>query len=161
MEQGLASLKGTTMERPIRLNRGPWPVLPTVFIAVYMSTLAHAFDNIKTHPEITDRSVGFSQLDTTLKKTLAITDGINATLNSVKVINWLVAGSTAEDTPLCRAKNHFHNPLKDFTQSGVTDLDGGHIFCGPGAYSNVTWGTGFTGPQTNGGVTPGNEFTCV
>ena len=121
-------------------------------LVVFAWCPSYGFDNTRTHPLITQEAASTSIVDATLKNQLGVDGGLKNTVKGQPLIDWLIAGSTDEDIPTCRAKNHFHNPLKDFTQSGVTDLDGGHIFCGPGAFSNVTWGTGFTAPQTNGGV---------
>ena len=42
---------------------------------------------------------------------------------SYSVARWIQEGLTDEDRPLCRATNHFHNPIYpgDWTQSKMSD----------------------------------------
>ena len=97
-------------------------------LALSAPVLAHAFDDLDTHPRITRPAVRASKLDATLKNELDITDGINAMLrtpSSVRpqpALEWQRIGSRLEDDPGCRASNHFHDPLRPFTSSGVSDL---------------------------------------
>jgi hypothetical protein len=68
-----------------------------------------------------------------------------------------------EDTPNCRASNHFHNPLKAWADAGLTDTqwglqEGVYQHCRdwsnridpasgkPKFYGNLTWATGRTAP---------------
>jgi hypothetical protein len=61
---------------------------------------------------------------------------------------WLQKGSTAEDSPLCRASNHFHDPLKPWLQSQMSDYLLINILCPFPRYSNVTWATSYSSPGT-------------
>ncbi len=127
------------------------------------ATVSDAFDDVDTHPRITGVSVGQSSLDATLKSELGLTQGVEIKLRSADgvlraAVDWLTVGSTLEDSPTCRASNHFHNPLMSFYSSGLSDTASGVIrtFCGP-IRSNVTWGTRFASPTTKGEPT-GNTF---
>ncbi|MBI3354673.1 MAG: hypothetical protein HY034_07290, partial [Nitrospirae bacterium] len=81
------------------------------------------------------------------------TSGYKEDVNGKQIIQWLSDGSELEDSPMCRASNHFHNPLKDWSSSYMSDepwwLD---LYCFSWSpwYSNVTWGTGYLSPAPNG-----------
>lgn len=133
--------------------------------------VAEAFDDVLTHPQITRVSVLGSTLDATLKSELGLPDGINARLasrqdESLTVVGWLQRGSRLEDEPACRAGNHFHNPLRPFTASQVSDRPGLiNLWCASFSpftllRSNVTWGTRFVSPSELGPAT-GNPFDWV
>ncbi len=142
-------------------------LLWAVALSLSVSTLTYGFDDQTTHPQMTEKAARASNLNATLTNELDITDGINAMLTgssgkSQRVFEWLRAGSILEDSPTCRASNHFHNPLRPFTASGVTDLPFWiQAYCGLGPYgritSNVTWGTRFTTP-TGKGPDTGNRM---
>lgn len=136
------------------------------------SSLSFGFENKTTHRDITVKAVNIN-LDTTLKMSLDLGDGINTTLaygsapeyagQAYSAMRWLQIGSIDEDDPICRASNHFHNPTKEFSQAGVTDLMVGRLWCGVTSEftrgnSNATWGTGFSGPETPGSGTTGNLY---
>lgn len=116
---------------------------------------ANAYDEI-THRALTGMAVRNSYLENYLIQNLRIKDGLNTKFpsNSEKsVVYWLLKGSIDEDSPMCRASNHFHNPLKDWSSSYMSDepwwLD---IYCLSWSpwYSNVTWGTGYLSPAPDG-----------
>lgn len=121
--------------------------------------VSHGFDNRLTHRQITRSAARASTLDSFLRSNLGLPNGIENQITSTSgttqiVRDWLEDGSTLEDIPNCRASNHFHNPLKPFTDSAVSDLDVFHLFCGNGQlFSNVTWGTRFTSPTDKGPAT--------
>ncbi len=138
-----------------------------VGMLILIPGLSRAFDDQITHPRLTERSASSSRLSEVLKEDLAVTDGIQATLRPAtgppqRILDFLRDGSRLEDDPVCRASNHFHNPLRPFTASGVTDLPWWvRARCAFSEYSevrsNVTWGTRFTSPTTKGPST-GNTF---
>ncbi len=132
-------------------------------LAFSVSTVADGFDDQGTHPDITHLAVGVSKLDATLKEQLGMAEGIKVMLKPSlgvpqDVREWLKAGSKDEDTPLCRASNHFHNPLKPFSEAAMSDFDIANVWCWATSeyrrpLSNVTWGTRYTSPVEKGPVT--------
>ena len=67
-----------------------------------------------------------SNLDSYLKDNLKGTDTSLTMLSEDKedtIVGWLKGGSTAEDSPMCRASNHFHDPMnkKSWSTSGMSD----------------------------------------
>ena len=135
-------------------------------ILAFVMTLVNAnagwsFDNVDTHPRISEAALRVSSVDARLKNELELENGINTPLRAASGqvltgLQWLSRGSRLEDVPLCRASNHFHNPLRPFTTSGMSDVPPARLLCS-GFVSNVTWGTQFTSPA-NRGPDPGNLF---
>ena len=123
-----------------------------IWLSLTFSTV-WAFDDQDTHPRITEKSVSNSNLDKYLNKNLGFTSGSLSIVNGKPIIKVLREGSTDEDSPLCRPSNHFHNPLKPWDQSYMTDqpwwLD---LYCSSWnpRYSNVAWGTGYISPAPDG-----------
>lgn len=128
------------------MSRG---LLVAAVLTLLVSSGAHGFDDQVTHPELTEKAVLASKLDGTQKATLDVARGSAGWLSGDTVLEWLKSGSKQEDAG-CRAKSHFHNPWKDFSVSGVSDLDGGNLFCSARGYSNVMWGTDFTASEYPG-----------
>jgi hypothetical protein len=129
-------------------------------LLILVPALSHGFDNVITHPQITEPAARSSMLDSFIANNLGLRQGILSQLKGASgapetILQWLKDGSTNEDIPPCLASNHFHNPLKPFTESAVSDLDVFHLFCGfAPLFSNVTWGTRFTSPTAKGSATP-------
>jgi len=124
-----------------------------MFLTVNAGNL-YAHDDTRIHPEITKQAVEISTLDVYLKKKLNLINGVETKLLSdieKSIVTWLRDGSTAEDSPICRASNHFHDPLKTWDAAAMSDspwwLD---VVCNSWKpfYSNVTWATGFTSPTS-------------
>jgi hypothetical protein len=114
-----------------------------IWLSLTFSTV-WAFDDQDTHPRITEKSVSNSNLDKYLNKNLGFTSGSLSIVNGKPIIKVLREGSTDEDSPICRASNHFHNPLKSWEQSGVSDqpslISGWCSLTGYSTkYSNATW----------------------
>ena len=134
-------------------------VLTFVILAISIShaQFCSAFDDKTTHREITKRAVQQSNLNNYLTTMLGISEGIDKFLKNgdqnLKIAEWLQEGSELEDSPICRPSNHFHNPLKLWDQSYMTDqpwwLD---LYCSSWnpRYSNVTWGTCYISPAPDG-----------
>jgi hypothetical protein len=132
-----------------------------------LSQPAVGFDEQVTHPALAEESTRRSSLDANLKSELGLDGGITTLLRGQapdrrRVFEWLRQGSLLEDDPPCRAGYHFHNPLKPFTTSGVTNQ--GFVVrlgCSDSGFqppkSSVTWGTGFASPTARGPVT-GNPY---
>ncbi len=120
-----------------------------------------AYDDEITHREITEKAVVESQIDTFLKNTIGISNGYKEKVNGKKIIQWFSDGGELEDDPMCRASNHFHDPLKLWNQSFMSDdttIMGSGIrqYCNELGWnyvnrkSNVTWTTGFLAPSPDG-----------
>jgi hypothetical protein len=138
-------------------------------INVLFFNFANAYDNKTSHKLITEESVkqaviefGFNNY---LINNFGFSDGINTTFSSVssskQILDYLKDGSELEDTPMCRASNHFHDPTKSWDQSYMsddTDFIGSKIraYCELTGWtyanrkSNVTWATGFLTPPPDG-----------
>lgn len=124
---------------------------------LFFSQYALAFDNIKTHPHLTRSAIKAVDLDEILKAKLDLVEGINTVVDQMSIIDWLQSGAELEDNPACRASNHFHDPLKDWDESGLTDTHWlVNLVCwgfGLGQYpsdkinSNITWATGYKAPS--------------
>jgi len=126
-----------------------------ILMSLKLSSVSNAYDNTITHRKITERAMPYSTLDNFLKQNLGIVSGFNEMINGQKIIGWLSNGSDYEDTPMCRASNHFHNPLPLLTwsQSYVTDQPWWiAAWCSDWTpyYSNITWATGYLSPAPVG-----------
>ena len=148
------------MRMPVRSVRILVGVLSVLASLAGRVTVAEAFDEVDTHPRLTQVSALQSLLDNTLRTDVGILDGVQARLRgsggeTATVLQWLRIGGASEDFPMCRASNHFHNPLKPFTSSRVTDEPLIDVFCPDfqPVRSNVVWGTGFVSPTERGPAT--------
>lgn len=133
--------------------------MKNIYRVIYLSIMslicgapANAYDDKVTHPELTKAAVASSQLETYLMQNYGnqFAKGINLTLlNDKSVVNWLTAGSTAEDAdrwPYCRRSTHFLNPLIPWNQAGLSELAICTMYNSPGylsKYSALTWATGY------------------
>ena len=130
-------------------------LLMACFLIVFNLSITFGFDDQKTHPKITEKVVSdISSLNAYLKMSLGFAKGIDSRFPSDSqdpnrsIIELLKQGSTDEDSPMCRASNHFHNPLNNipWNESYMSDeplwLD---TWCSSWSpwYSNVTWATGY------------------
>jgi hypothetical protein len=129
-------------------------------IVLFQPSLTAGYDDQTTHPDITKKAVSdVSNLNFYLKTTLGLEKGIDSRFPSnsqdpkTSALELLKSGSTAEDSPACRAANHFHDPLKPWWQSGMSDeplwLDIKCAFWLP-KFSNITWATGYLSPPPDG-----------
>jgi hypothetical protein len=120
---------------------------------MFFSKNIFAYDDKVTHPDITERALQVSQLEQYLINNLGFKDGFETKFPSVNpndaIIDLISKGSTDEDTPMCRASNHFHDPTKSWDQSYVTDQPWWiSMWCDVTTgystkYSNITWATNF------------------
>jgi hypothetical protein len=131
-----------------------------VVLSLVPPTLACAFDNKQTHPLLTEIALTNTEhFDSILKVQLGIDEGVKGMLNNgedtYSITKWLREGSKEEDDPACRASSHFHNPLKSWNESKLTDpiwlVD---LWCDASSpflekYSNVSWATGFSDKDGN------------
>ncbi len=138
-----------------------------LFFAMTTSLLVsklYAFNDTVTHPKLTDTAIIASDMDQFLREVIGFSKGIKDTLDMSDsylsrrpILLWISKGSILEDDPSCRASNHFHNPLKDWSESHMTDQPWYiNWACRGGDYpwesirSAVTWATGFLGPSPDG-----------
>lgn len=88
------------------------------------------FDNNETHPKLTTQAILSARMDAILKQNLGITKGINQALtfpsgitsrinSPAPILEIIKDGAYAEDIPMCRAANHFHDPIKNMGLSDV------------------------------------------
>jgi hypothetical protein len=143
-----------------------------LFTISLIASTVFAWDNKITHPKITRKAVYNSAdyLTDHLKKMLDLHEGLNTILrgerdrytfplnDSKPVQEWIEYGAEQEDIPMCRASNHFHNPLLYWDRSGLTDYDPGYDrgtyldCCILSGYppsqidSNIFWSTGYVLP---------------
>ncbi len=106
---------------------------------MFLPTSLHAFDDKDTHPRITERAVAASSLNLVLGEQLRMPNGVgtaltgpfglstNPTTKTITILLWLRGGAQFEDEGTCHATQHFHNPMKSFTESGVSDLHFGAL----------------------------------
>ncbi len=131
-----------------------------MFMLIFVTTVS-AWDNVVTHPFLTKRAAESSKLKTYLVNTLKLSDKKDSVLKTElkvgakpkTILEWLRYGSDQEDVPMCRAANHFHNPLKNWYESGLTDTSIGihYVICPiffrqytpSNINSAISWATGF------------------
>lgn len=136
----------------MKLKKAYRIILAALLGLILQENYADGFDNIETHPKITKSAIEYSLLNNYLIHQLDFKDGIATKIPSdtQKTIRfWLEEGSKLEDIPNCRASNHFHNPLRLWSEAAMSDqplwLD---VIClgWKPWYSNVTWATGYLSP---------------
>lgn len=121
----------------------------------------YAFNDTLTHPNLTDKALKQSQtaLNSYFENILMFKDGIDEQVLHKNLIQWLQYGAEMEDTPKCRASNHFHDPYLFWTESGLTDTTTFLNLCWLQSYpleditSNVTWATGYVSKDALGPTT--------
>ncbi|MBI4825847.1 MAG: hypothetical protein HY807_05435 [Nitrospirae bacterium] len=129
-------------------------------LIIFHQGIVFGYDDQTTHPDITNKAViDASSLDTFMRTSLGFEKGVNSRFPSnsqdptTSALELLMTGSTDEDSPACRASNHFHDPLKTWNQSGMSDepswLDAKCLFWLP-KFSNITWATGYLSPPPVG-----------
>jgi len=128
-----------------------------LIIVFLVSGNVSAFDHEITHRQLTEKAIENSLANQYLIDNLNLSDGTATLINGVKIEKWLIEGSYLEDEPNCRASNHFHNPLKPWTDSYMSDQPWFiNWWCSDGEYpaqnikSNIHWATGYTEPAPDG-----------
>jgi len=142
-------------------------IIILLYFIVFSKKITFAFENESTHPEISELALFNSLLiedylingfgfHAGLREKLTISTGVEKTINE-----WVREGSTLEDDPMCRASNHFHNPIAGTWADGrLTDgIWFAELYCGINEekYSSLIWATGMDedGPITD---PPNNEL---
>jgi hypothetical protein len=108
-----------------------------IFALLVMAANCQAYDDDVSHAELTRSAVINSALQGFLIEHLGYSQGYDTTYhiqvpsfsendprNGTKgwqLTEIIQEGSRMEDTPNCRASNHFHNPLKAWADAGLTD----------------------------------------
>lgn len=94
-----------------------------VIIVFSTSVNSLAFDHEKTHRRLTEKAIESSKFKDAayLENNLNLPNGVETSLQGITIQEWLRRGSSFEDEPECRASNHFHNPLKPWSDSGMSD----------------------------------------
>lgn len=125
-------------------------MISLIMLLTFNSSILFAHDAYVVHPSITESAVLKSSLHLHLQRNLNVKDGLNAVIppsGNQSILEWLSRGSSDEDSPMCRAANHFHDPLKPWASSAMNDSPWWvNAVCSAWApyYSNVTWATGLT-----------------
>jgi len=111
---------------------------------------AYSYDNEITHRDLTSKAIEKSALKKYVIGNLGFNEGLEAKFLGKSILRLVRDGSYLEDIPNCRATNHFHNPLKPWDQSYMSDDPGWLGFeCSSWKpwYSNITWATGYLSPN--------------
>lgn len=122
-----------------------------VIIIGFSSALAWDDADNSTHELITIEAIDNSKFKDYLSKNLDVSYTVS-NINGKPFDVWLRGGSKEEDSPMCRASNHFHDPLRPWDESGLTTLGVVTAICSSGAYggydyppeaikSNIFWAT--------------------
>lgn len=131
----------------------------TIILFILVWGNVSAFDNKTTHRALTKAAIEASEFKANkyLENNLNLPNGTDTSINNSKISEWLMKGSFLEDVPKCRASNHFHNPLRNWAESGMRDepwiVD---WWCSGGEYppenikSAVHWATGYMEPAPDG-----------
>jgi hypothetical protein len=145
-------------------------LIVTAIALSFVGGEACAYDDNITHNQLTEHAIRNSSVDDYFRIHLGLPEG-RETIYHLSIPTFkendarnsdgwrlrqiIQEGSRMEDTPNCRASNHFHNPLKAWADAGLTDthpvtdalchnwngaLDGVY-------YSNLTWATNFLSPS--------------
>ena len=126
-------------------------LISLMYLFILNNNLLFAHEDKVIHPKITETAAINSTLDSNLKNNLNFANGIKTKLPSnggMFILEWLKEGSTAEDSPMCRASNHFHDPTKPWISAAMSDSPWWIDYLACRSYtpysSTVTWATGFT-----------------
>jgi len=89
------------------MNKITYAYIVIFILVLFAGLAADAYDDQKTHPKITENAAITSNVDSYLKINFGsqFSSGLITDLNSIKVVDWLTKGATAEDDgpwPYCR-----------------------------------------------------------
>jgi hypothetical protein len=132
-----------------------------LFLFFIYLPVAFSYDDEITHAGITEKAIFISNIEPMLQG-LGFAAGVNSKIpadTGKSILFWLRKGSIDEDSPLCRASNHFHNPLKSWDQAYMSDdtTFWGSIVrehCNSEGWpysdrkSSLTWATGYLSPSS-------------
>ena len=144
-------------------------MLSMILSVAFSFSHLYAHEDTIVHPKITERAALAAMVkdnlpfDVYLFNNLGFSGGLSTLIpmsNGKPIFQLLTDGSIAEDDPRCRAANHFHNPLKTWGTSMMSDQPLWlNIYCSSWQplFSNVTWATGLlspTGPKATFNANP-------
>jgi len=90
-------------------------------IFLFIKANIFAYDSDYIHPTINKNAViQAKQLNLALRN-IGFESGHDTYLNGKKTFLWFSEGGTKEDSPIYRANNHFHDPLKPWSSAGLKD----------------------------------------
>ncbi|MFQ5803421.1 MAG: hypothetical protein ACE5JQ_11060, partial [Candidatus Methylomirabilales bacterium] len=88
--------------------------------AIALNETTHAIINEQAARQSRPNKPGLDQI---LKDELGFPQGIEESLRSREVFEWLREGGIQEDSPLCRTARHFHDPLQPWENAGLRTLN--------------------------------------
>ncbi len=102
-----------------------------LFVSIVLTIdIVYAFDNKKVHREINLNAVlqsglvadpeNYEDPVSYLVRDLGMLNGLNEKFNDQQIWKWLQQGGKDEDDPWSRSFRHFHDPLKDWDNAGLT-----------------------------------------
>jgi hypothetical protein len=93
----------------------------TLLVILFCKQNAWSFSDDITHPELVRRAIPESTIEVYLKDILKIDQGLIKNIGGREIRRWIEYGSMQEDSPMCRASNHFHNPHLPWQDAGLSD----------------------------------------
>ncbi|SPD74468.1 hypothetical protein PITCH_A230154 [uncultured Desulfobacterium sp.] len=91
-----------------------------IMMSMCMPITSEGYDFDTVHPEINMNAVSQSKLDYILKNRCGFFDGITTDLDGRAIREWVREGGRMEDQPEKRGVNHFHDPLEDWDDAGLS-----------------------------------------
>jgi hypothetical protein len=98
---------------------GIWMAFLLETISPLALTEAIAYD-LSVHSALAERAANVSSVGSFLKDDLGMRNGLQTLFNNQTVLDLLRKGAESEDIPATRVRHHFHNPLRPWTQAGLT-----------------------------------------
>jgi hypothetical protein len=77
------------------------------------------YDSDNVHPEINEKASRQAMNLEKILKDLGFNKGVDSIVNNKEIYKWFREGGTKEDSPIWRANNHFHDPLKTWDKAGL------------------------------------------
>jgi hypothetical protein len=110
-----------------------------LLLILVQCSIAYAL-NQPTHELVNEVALNFSAVSDVLRDLHGFERGTEERFTGRSVREWVRAGGNREDSPLCRAANHFHDPLKPWNGAGLTDPNGLAFLCSSDApISSLIW----------------------
>jgi hypothetical protein len=116
-----------------------------------LPALSKAFSyDLPVHSALAERAANVSSIGSFLKDNLAMPNSLQTLFNNQTVLDLLKKGAESEDIPATRVRHHFHNPLRPWTEAGLTfgirlgessllwnqeSLQNGYLLAGTGSWS--------------------------
>jgi len=109
-------------------------VIISISFFVLVPNMLYAWDNERTHPDLSEMAARKSILGPqNYLANLGFVKGLDEKVNGKETFKWIRDGAFYEDAgnwvnaimATARWKNHFHNPLKPWSEAGLTDIQTG------------------------------------